>query len=247
MLRSSPDTLTLRVRPDAYAIVSSLRGGEWMSWPAQIAGRDLEARIAQLELPKEGRHARLDVVLDSALTRMQVVCFPAGVRKPEERSNYLKASFRNVFGQEAGNWHIVAEPSYFHEPVPAVAVDRPLIQAVTALCERHELKLRSLRTSFIDSFNLMRGKLTAHAGAFAMLEGERLCIGLWHKRTWLALSMQAIARGDGAALAAALAQLLARVTTPMPVGTLYLVSDETPFKIPLAEGWAVEWLKPGAR
>jgi hypothetical protein len=202
-------------------------------------------RLSTLKLPEARACSVLDVVVDIGLTRIQVIRFPAGIRKPGEREAFLKAAFRNVFGREAGDWHIVAEPTYVNEPVAAIAIDDKLMQAITALGERHRLSLRSLRPSFVDSFNSARRKLSAHMGAFALLENGRVCIGLWRHRTWIALTTLAFAAADGEALAALTAQMLARVDPPMPSGTLYIAGADKPFPVPLDEGWSVQWLEPG--
>ncbi len=213
MLRSSHKVVTLRLGVSGYAVSpGSLRGGAWQSWPGDT-GRNaksitntsgitdtvaVETHLAALKLANTSGCSLLDVVLDCALTRVQVIRFPAGVRKPAERSAFLKAAFRNVFGRDASTWHVIAEPTYVSEPTPAVAIDDKVMQAIAALAERHQLKLRSLRTRFTDSFNSFRRKLSAHMGAFALMENGRICVGLWRHRSWIALSTQAFAAGDAA-------------------------------------------------
>lgn len=244
MLRSSRKVLTLRLSPHGYSVsAGTLHGGTWQAWPtpADSDAPTLEQRLDTLTLNAAGDCPQLDVVLDSALSRAQVIKFPAGVRKPAERQAYLKASFRNVFGPEAATWHIVAETSYANEAVPAVAMDPGLMQAIERLCERHAMQLHSLRTSFVDCFNRLRTRLTGHVGAFALFEHERVSMGLWQRRSWLAISTLAMAAGDGQALAALHAQLLSRPGEAPGNGTLF-VAGSKPFEVPLSEGWTVAWL-----
>ncbi|MDB5801813.1 MAG: hypothetical protein JWL63_2752 [Rhodocyclales bacterium] len=248
MLRSSHKVVTVRLGAGGYAVSpGSLHGGAWQRWPADAAIDSLQARLSTLALPAAHGSSLLDVVVDIGLMRMQVIRFPAGVRKPLERAVYLKAAFRNVFGRDANDWHIIAEPTYVNEPVPAVAIDKDLMQAIVALGDRHELTLRSLRPSFVDCFNATRCKLSAHMGAFALIENGRICLGLWRHRGWVALSTQAFAEeahDSGEALAALCAQMLARTDPPMPVGTLYIAGANKPFAVTLTEGWVVQWLEP---
>jgi hypothetical protein len=253
VLRSSHKVVTLRLGANGYAASPGhLRGGAWHDWPDDSSSADhangidtpLTERLAALKLSEVQHCTTLDVVLDIALMRLQVVRFPAGVRRPDERSAFLKAAFRNVFGRDAGNWHIIAEPAYVSEAVPAVAIDETLMQAITAFAARHKLKLRSLRPSFVDCFNSLRHKLAAHTGAFALIEGGRVCVGLWRHRAWLALSTQAFTAGDGESLAALCSQMLARVQPAMPDGSLYIAGADAPFAVPLDEGWTLQWLEP---
>lgn len=248
MLRSSLKVVTLRVGAHGYSLSpGALRGGDWKRWPAQSEAkfeRSVEERLASLDLPEARTCSTLDVVVDIGLTRMQIVRFPVGIRKPDERATFLKAVFRNVFGREASDWHIVADPVYVYEPTPAIAIDDKLMQAITAFGERHGLKLRSLRTSFADCFNSLRRKLSAHMGGFVMLENGRICVGLWRHRAWIALNTQAFAPADGQALAALSAQMLARLDPPMTTGTLYIAGADKPFAVPMSEGWTVQWLTP---
>jgi hypothetical protein len=234
----------------------SLRVGALQPWPDDISirasdalvARDIEtpliAHLEALSLADAAQCSQLDVVIEIGLTRMQIIRFPAGVRKPLERTAFLKAAFRNVFGRDANDWHIIAEPTYVNEPVPAVAIDSRLMQALLALGDRHNLRVRSLRPSFMDTFNSLRRKLAAHTGAFALIENGRICLGLWRHRTWIALSAQAFVSADGDAVAALCAQMLARVDPPMPSGTLYIAGADKPFATNLHEGWNVQWLEP---
>jgi hypothetical protein len=248
VLRSSHKVLTLRLGIGGYSVSpGSLRGGVWQHWPgdaADAASVGMEARLTSLKLPEASDCSLLDVVLDAGLTRTQVIKYPAGVRKPLERAAYLKAAFRKVYGRDADNWHIVAEPTYANEPVPAIAVGEALMQAIGAVGKRHLLTLRSLRPNFADCFNATRHKLSAHTGAFALIEDGRVSLGLWRHRDWQALSTQAFAAADGAALAALCAQMLARVDPPMPAGTLYIFGANKPFAVPLNDGWTALWLEP---
>jgi hypothetical protein len=246
VLRSSHKVLTLRLGTNGYALSpGSLRGGAWQSWPASHDDRGIahpiEERLAALKFDAASC-ALLDVVLDSTLTRVQVIRFPAGVRKPAERTAFLKAAFRNVFGRDANTWHVVAEPTYVNEPTPAVAIDEQLMQAINTLAECHKLKLRSLRTAFTDAFNSARRSLSAHMGAFALLENGRVSIGVWRHRSWIALSTQALAAGDGEGLAALCTQMLSRIDPPMLTGTLYIAGADKPFAVNLSEGWTTQWL-----
>jgi hypothetical protein len=247
VLRSSHKVLTLRLGTSGYAVSpGTLRGGAWHNWPADEndAGmpRSIEERLAALKL-NIASCALLDVVLDSKLTRVQVIRFPAGVRKPAERTAFLKAAFRNVFGRDANTWHVIAEPTYMNEPTPAVAIDDKVMQAINTLAERHRLKLRSLRPAFTDAFNSARRNFSAHMGAFALLENGRVSIGLWRHRSWVALSTQALAAGDGEALAALCIQMLSRIDPPMLAGTLYIASADKPLAVNLSEGWTTQWLQ----
>jgi len=249
VLRSSHKVLTLRLGVQGYSISQGKETPrQWLRWPAEVVSIDgVQAQLAKLELPHIQGHTLLDVVFDTALTRMQIVRFPNGLRKTAERTAYLKACFRNVFGQDANNWHIVAETAYMNEPVPAVAIEPNLLQAVTAFGERHKLKLRSMRTSFVDLFNSVQRKLSAYTGAIALIENGRVCLGFWRKRSWVSVSAQAIANDDANALADLHAQMLARIDPPMPAGTLYVAGTPSARPLPLREGWAAQWIASGAQ
>ncbi|MFT3735762.1 MAG: hypothetical protein QM776_12175 [Rhodocyclaceae bacterium] len=245
MLRSSRKVLTLRLSPHGYSVSpGSLHGGTWQRWPklGDNIAPTVEQHLDTLRFEEDVQCPQLDVVLDSALSRAQIVQFPAGVRKPVERQAFLKAAFRNVFGAEAAEWHIVAETAYANEAVPAVAIDASLMQALGKLCERHAMQLRSLRTSFVDCFNRLRSQLSGHIGAFALIERERVSIGLWRRRGWVAISTLAVATEDGAGIAALHAQMLARIDEPLHDGTLYVAGSKKAFAVPLPEGWTLQWL-----
>lgn len=241
MLRSSRKQHTLHLAPHGYAITTGRTGSlAWTPWPTP--GRPFPECIAELAFDGTSERDPLDVVVDLDLARAQVVRIPAGLRSGEERQGFLKACFRKVFGAEASQWRCISEVAYANEPVPAIAIDESLMQAVAALAERHKLRLRSLRTTFVDSFNRMRKQMSGHVGAFALLDRNRVSMGLWRRRNWLAMSSQALRNDDGEGLAACLTQLLLRCEAPLPAGTLHIAGSRRPFQIPLPEGWTLRWL-----
>ncbi|HSV84193.1 MAG TPA: hypothetical protein VLK85_33750 [Ramlibacter sp.] len=222
--------MTLRLSTHGFGFDAGRALAAMQPWPA---GRDVKAVVAALaELPLQAQPGQsLSIILDNAWTRLQLVRFPAQVNTPQERQVFLQANFRRVFGAEAQDWTIIAEPAYFGRPVMAVAVDHTLIAALSRLAERHQLRLRSLQPEFVEAFNRVRPMLTGGQGAFAQIGGDRVCMGLWRGPCWEAVRSQPLAPAVQGSMAAMLAQMLANVDPPMASGTLHLAdSDSRPGK-----------------
>ncbi|HSV35141.1 MAG TPA: hypothetical protein VLI46_06270 [Ramlibacter sp.] len=240
---SSNSAVTLRLSTRGFGFDAGGALAAMQPWPA---GRDVKAVVAALaELPLQAQPGKkLSVILDNAWTRFQLVRFPAQVNTPEERQVFLQAHFRRVFGAEAQDWTIIAEPAYFGLPVMAVAVDHMLIAALSRLAERHQLRLRSLQPEFVEAFNRVRPMLSGGQGAFAQIGGDRVCMALWRGPCWEAVRSQPLAPGARGSMAALLAQMLANVNPPMTSGTLHLAdSDNRPGQggQPLPEALTTGW------
>ncbi|HEX5127421.1 MAG TPA: hypothetical protein VFW00_11825 [Rhodocyclaceae bacterium] len=255
MLRSSNSVVTLSLSPQGFGISGdATQRAPIKPWPKEYRSGDTKSIVDALDglsVTSMQNKSRLDVVLDNAWTRFQLVRFPAGVRTKEECGAFLKAAFRNVFGAEADAWHIVAEPMHFGLPVLAVAVDAALPEALTKFAERSKLTLRSVQPKFVTAFNGARHGLSAHQGAFAQIDDIRICMALWRQRCWVAVRSQPIVAHDvdivGAAVGAMLNQMLAHIDPPMAYGTLHLTGATRGWQAQqLPEGWTALWLPADA-
>lgn len=247
MLRSSHKALTLHLSPRGFALSDSgVPLPELVPW--QGAARPGDARgmgslIGELPVPTTPGKQSLDVVLDNAWARLQLVRFPHGVRTPEERDVFVRASFRHVFGSQADGWRVVVDRNPLHLPSLAMAVDAPLFQAVSDFAEQHELRLRSMQAAFVTVFNRLRVHLSAHHGGLAHVDSGRVCLGLWQQRRWVAIRSQPLGEGDG--IGALLRQMLAGMDAGYPEGTLYVKGGRQGAALDLPAGWTVHWMSEG--
>jgi len=238
---SSSSAVTLRLSTQGFGFDA---GGALQPWTAGRDARSVAAALAELPLPRAPGQTQLAVILDNGWTRFQLVRFPAQVNTAEERQAFLQADFRRVFGAEAQDWTIAAEPACFGLPVLAVAVAPTLIDALSGLAARHQLRLRSIQPEFVAAFNRARVLMSGRQGAFAQITCERACIALWRQQRWVAVRSQPIDPVADGMVPGMLAQMLANVDPPMAGGTLHLLqSDSAPSqdRRPLPEDLTAGW------
>jgi hypothetical protein len=224
--RSSNSAVTLRLSAHGFGFDTGTAIAMMQLGPAGHDVKTVAAALNELSLEEQPGKSLLRVILDDAWTRLQVVRFPAQVSTAEERQVFLKENFRRVFGVEAQDWTIVAEPAHFGLPAMAVAVDQALLASLTRFAERHRLRLCGVQPEFIDAFNRARAMLSGRQGAFAQIGDERVCMALWRGQRWIAVRSQPMDPAVDGAMRAMLAQMLANVDPPMASGTLHMTGAD---------------------
>ncbi|WP_374485572.1 PilN domain-containing protein [Zoogloea sp.] len=226
MSRLWPERIRLHIGPASLRV--SRRGRADLELPLAA---DWSASLAALpELP---RHAHLEVRVADCHARYFRVLWPAGLLRGE-RDSWLRHRFAEIFGSVDG-WRVLADRDAVVHPCLALALPMALVAAVDDLVEQRGLKLRSLSTDFVESYNPLSRRLAAD-GALARACDGRLTLGLWQDGRWLAIrSLTGV--GVEESLAGLLPQLVGRGELPAG-GTLYLAGATDIAGLPA--GWKAE-------
>jgi hypothetical protein len=147
------------------------------------------------------RRGAVDVSLDNAWARWQVVDLPSGVTGRDEVHALVRARMLEVFGTTAQGWTCAwdARPG---DRVLACAIDTALVQALLAWGAEARVRLTSLQPAWLRAYGTIGA--AARLGGFAQLRHGWLCMGLWSGRRWLHV------RGESLPDAAGLPSVLER-------------------------------------
>ena len=158
----SSEALTLEVGPHG---VSLGRHGV-----AQMLSLDnLAAALDALPAEATPRRAALQVTVDNAWARWQVIEVPPGVVGHDEQHALVRARMIEVFGSAAQGWVFSwdARPA---ASVLACALDAALVQRLQAWCAARSVKLKSMQPVWLRAYAGLRGD--AATGGFAQLRSR---------------------------------------------------------------------------
>lgn len=218
----SSKVLTLEVGPHG---VSLGRHGV-----AQMLSLDnLAAALDALPAEATPRRAALQVTVDNAWARWQVIEVPPGVVGHDEQHALVRARMIEVFGSAAQGWVFSwdARPA---ASVLACALDAALVQRLQAWCVARSVKLKSMQPAWLRAYAGLRGD--AATGGFAQLRHGWLCMGLWAGGRWLHVRGEALA--DPAGIGAVLERRLSLFDGELSAGQLFLHGSPS---VTLPRGW----------
>ena len=148
--------------------------------------------------------AQASVVLSNHFVRYLQLPWNPDLVTAQEELAFARARFVQAFGDAAGEWLLKISPSAPGRACVACAIDRALMDAVTALLAGSPLRLRSLRPCLMAVFN-ERIKLPTGNAWIAFAESGRLLLGAVREGEWLSLRSRPL-NGQVVALADVIAQ-----------------------------------------
>lgn len=172
----------------------------------EVAGAP-EAALASMEARSGAGKTGLSVILGDAWLRYLVITWPLGMRRSDERRGFMAHRFSRVHEIAEPEWCLAMDSSVADYPALACAVPASLLNAVRDFAEVRNLSITGVTGDFPASFNDCLDHFDEHAGtlgAFALLRGSRLTVGLWRDAAWLAVRSQNVAAQGGEPLQALL-------------------------------------------
>lgn len=182
-------------------------------------------------LPEDAlpRRAAVQVSVDNAWARWQVIELPAGLTGREEQHALVRARMTEVFGSVAQGWVYAWDA----RPAPAVvacALDATLLQRLQAWTAARGLRLASVQPAWLRAYARLRGD--APVGGFAQLRHGWLCMGLWTRGRWLHVRGEALS--DPSGIGAVLERRLTLFDGDLSGGQLFLHGSPA---VSLPHGW----------
>lgn len=223
----SSRALLLEVGPHGLSLA---RAGERLhADPQPLAHDTLAAALARIPAAATPRRAAVEVSIDNAWTRWQVIDLPPGVAGRDEVQALVRARMMEVFGTAAQGWTFAwdARPS---ERVLACGMDTALVQALVAWAAATGVRLVSMQPAWLRAYAAFGG--SAALGGFAQLQQGWLCMGLWSDGRWLHMRGEAL--DDPAALPALLERRLSLFDGALDGGQLFVQGAPS---MNLPRGW----------
>ena len=126
------------------------------------------------------------VVLSNHFVRYLLLPWNPNLVTAQEELAFARARFAQAFGEAAHSWVLQLSRGRPGAPGVACALERPLLEAVTALIAASPLRLRSLQPSLMAVCN-GRNKLPAGNAWIAFAESGRLLLGALRGGEWVSL------------------------------------------------------------
>lgn len=126
------------------------------------------------------------IVLSNHFVRYLLLPWNPDLVTTEEELAFVRARFVQVFGERAQDWVLKLSHARPGGPGVACALDRPLLELVTALIVGSPLRLRSLQPTLMAVCN-ERNRLPAGDAWIAIAESGRLLLGALRAGEWASL------------------------------------------------------------
>lgn len=183
------------------------------------------------------------VVLSNHFVRYLLLPWNPDLVTVQEQLAFARARFVQAFGEAAQEWVLKSSHGRPGAPSVACALERPLLQAVTALIAGSPLRLRSLQPSLMAVCNA-RSRLPAGDAWIAIAESGRLLLGALRAGAWVSLRNRPL-NGHALVLAEVIEQEALLLGIEAGNGKIYLHrSGEAQLDL---HGLKVhDWLSPGA-
>ena len=170
--------------------------------------------LAQWLAEQKGQSLRLQVVLAGRFVRWQLLPWRIELSGRTELSAYAALRFRETYGKAVQGWSILPAALAPGHTAPAAAVDRALVDALTALCKTHGAQLQALTPYFSSAFDAWHGGIKGQSAWFATVEADMLTLGLLQGGQWTALQAHKLAGDWRAPLLALRAQIALACDVP---------------------------------
>lgn|GEM_PF-2472234 len=173
---------------------------------------DLVGALAGISVPRRWRKGLLEVEIGDAHLRYLVIDLPTGISGGAERQAWVAERFRSVHGVDANDWRIALDDDAIGGAVLACAAPRTLVSAVERFASAHHFRIASFSGSFVLAYNRLPAQAVSGPGAFALLRGKRLTLGVWNRGQWRRVRGLAVGRDAGDTLSRALMDCLPGLT-----------------------------------
>ncbi len=133
----------------------------------------LDDSLSQL---KPAKNTLVTVVLSSDFVRYLILPVQQIAMNFAEKTAYVQAAYREIYGVAADGWHIKCHDGAPHQSTLAVATDSQLIEALNQLMAKHQLNLHSVQPYLMTAFNGLMPQLAQKNGYLAVLENTKLLL-----------------------------------------------------------------------
>jgi hypothetical protein len=190
------EQVTIALSPQQVTMVRCSRGlrpalkdRKALACPAPVDGENWQPAIEVLRdalTHPNIEAADATVVLSNHFVRYLLLPWNPDLVTAQEELAFARARFVQAFGGAAQDWVLKLSPARPGAPSVACALERPLLQVVTALIAGSPLRLRSLQPSLMAVCN-ERDRLPAGDAWIAIAESGRLLLGALRAGEWVSL------------------------------------------------------------
>lgn len=151
--------------------VSNNQAKNSANWQSIV--NQLDDSLSQL---KPAKNTLVTVVLSNDFVRYLILPVQQIAMNFAEKTTYVQAAYREIYGAAADGWHIKCHDSAPHQSTLAVATDSQLIEALSQLMAKHQLNLHSVQPYLMTAFNGLMPQIAQKNGYLALLENTKLLL-----------------------------------------------------------------------
>lgn len=213
---------------------SFVQGDDMASWRPAISA------LAEVLSAPGGNRSKVNIVLSGRFVRWQLLPSRPELTRSSEINAYSALRFAEIFGKVAAEWNVLSSIQPPGHAMPACAIDRALLEAITQTCHDAGASLVSVTPYFSSAFDHWRKVVSDRSGWFGVIESDCLTLGLVHEGHWIGLRSQRFDADWREALPGMMAQIGISTDLIEPSTPLYLVGPG-PKPVPVA-GLPFHWL-----
>ncbi len=191
------DQIRIALCPDRIVLVKMARGRHPRIADKRIVPCSADAGEAPWQAPlaalKEalpafaGKRADAVAILSNSFVHYALVPWSDHLADEEEEQAYVRHQFAKIHGDRATRWAFRLSPDAPGAPRAASAVDQRLLSALTTIVTERGLRLGSIQPYLMTAVNQWRQSFNGLTAWFALVEGGRLCLALFHRDQWHSL------------------------------------------------------------
>ena len=140
-------------------------------WQSNL--QKLDAALSQLKLTS---NTVCTIVLSSDFVRYLVLPAQPFAMNEAEKTAYIQAAYRDIYGAVADGWHIKCDDAAPEQSMLAVAVDAQLMAALSQLATQYSFKLKSVQPQLMAAFNGLMPQISRKSGYLVLLEQSKLLL-----------------------------------------------------------------------
>ena len=148
--------------------IANTQQADWQSLVQQ-----LDTALSQLKLAS---NTVCTVVLSSDFVRYLVLPAQPFAMNEAEKTAYIQAAYRDIYGVVADGWHIKCDDAAPEQNMLAVAVDAQLMAALSQLAVQYFFKLKSVQPQLMAAFNGLMPQISRKSGYLVLLEQSKLLL-----------------------------------------------------------------------
>ena len=139
----------------------------------QTLVQQLDVALSQLKLAS---NTVCTLVLSSDFVRYLVLPAQPFAMNEAEKTAYIQAAYRDIYGAVADGWHIKCDDGAPAQNMLAVAVDAQLMAALSQLAAQYSFKLKSVQPQLMAAFNSLVPQISRKSGYLVLLEQSKLLL-----------------------------------------------------------------------
>ena len=123
---------------------------------------------------KPQKNSLLKVILASDFVRYLALPAHHISMSAVDKNAYATAAYREVYGNVVDIWQVQCDDAAPNRTTIATAIDQKLFTQLTAIAEKHSLKLASVQPQLMPIFNQFKHELKTRDVYFCVIEANRL-------------------------------------------------------------------------